>query len=634
MANNIEIIIKSIDQSTAVLKKVEKNTKDLSKSTKKLADNNKALGNSFNVVKTAIIGLSTIIVGNFFKSLIDVGKQIEGLQVRLKLLFGSAQQGAKAFDIMADFAGRVPFSLEQIQLGAGNLAVVADDAEHLGRILEITGNVASATGIDFRTASEQIQRSFSGGIASADIFRERGVRSMLGFEQGSKVSIEQTVDAFQRVFAGDGEFSKATEEFAKTFEGTLSMVGDKIFNFKRLINQAFFDELKKQFNALDTFLADAHEPIEDIAKTIGESLATAVKVFADFVRFAHDNSTILINTLKVFIGLKLGTLFLRVATSIKAMSLAMIAFNKVTKSNVFFKLVGLLIIFNDKIREAATALQEFFEENQTMPDLKLELKADEVASESDKITKKLQENQAKVRRAFGEGFREHIETNMGGVVDVLKSGGDAVASTFLNAVDSVGVAFADMVMAGDFSAKAFKNIFKDMAKEVIRQVAIMIARLIALKAMSVALGVPLGTGTGGAQAGIISSFIPAVKKIPVVGKFLAKGGIVEGGLQGLPSYANGGITTEPQLAVIGDNANNREAVVPLPDGRSIPVDLQGGGNQTIGTINIMPNAQIDQALMDKPMSYWRDFTERKILPALNVLGKSGSTTTLNFRKAR
>ena len=96
MANNIEIIIKSIDQSTAVLKKVEKNTKDLSKSTKKLADNNKALGNSFNVVKTAIIGLSTIIVGNFFKSLIDVGKQIEGLQVRLKLLFGSAQQGAKA----------------------------------------------------------------------------------------------------------------------------------------------------------------------------------------------------------------------------------------------------------------------------------------------------------------------------------------------------------------------------------------------------------------------------------------------------------------------------------------------------------------------------------------------------------
>ena len=102
----------------------------------------------------------------------------------------------------------------------------------------------------------------------------------------------------------------------------------------------------------------------------------------------------------------------------------------------------------------------------------------------------------------------------------------------------------------------------------------------------------------------------------------------------MPSYANGGITTEPQLAVIGDNANNREAVVPLPDGRSIPVDLQGGGNQTIGTINIMPNAQIDQALMDKPMSYWRDFTERKILPALNVLGKSGSTTTLNFRKAR
>ena len=32
----------------------------------------------------------------------------------------------------------------------------------------------------------QIQRSFAGGIASADIFRERGVRALLGFEAGAK----------------------------------------------------------------------------------------------------------------------------------------------------------------------------------------------------------------------------------------------------------------------------------------------------------------------------------------------------------------------------------------------------------------------------------------------------------------
>ena len=52
---------------------------------------------------------------------------------------------------MAKFASKVPFSLEQIQAGAGNLAVVSKNAEELQEILQITGRVASVTGLDFRT---------------------------------------------------------------------------------------------------------------------------------------------------------------------------------------------------------------------------------------------------------------------------------------------------------------------------------------------------------------------------------------------------------------------------------------------------------------------------------------------------
>jgi hypothetical protein len=144
-----------------------------------------------------------------------------------------------------------------------------------------------------------------------------------------------------------------------------------------------------------------------------------------------------------------------------------------------------------------------------------------------------------------------------------------------------------------------------------------------------AAGMPAGGGGG------FLSNIPIIKDIPIIGGLFAKGGVVKGGLQGLPSYANGGVTTQPQLALIGDNPNNREAVVPLPDGRSIPVDLGDQANvQTIGTINILPNANVDKALTEKPMQFWVDLTQQKILPALNTLGKSGSTTTLNFRGAR
>ena len=117
----------------------------------------------FNV-RNALAGLGG---GLVIRNLVNTGKEIESLQVRLKFLFGSTQEGAKAFDEMAKFAAKVPFSLEQIQSGAGVLSVVSKDAEELADILEITGNVAAVTGLDFRTTSEQIQRSLSAGIASA-----------------------------------------------------------------------------------------------------------------------------------------------------------------------------------------------------------------------------------------------------------------------------------------------------------------------------------------------------------------------------------------------------------------------------------------------------------------------------------
>ena len=58
------------------------------------------------------------------------------------------------------------------------------------------------------------------------------------------------------------------------------------------------------------------------------------------------------------------------------------------------------------------------------------------------------------------------------------------------------------------------------------------------------------------------------------------------------------------------------------------------GGQSIGVVNILPNANLDEALLAKPMSYWLSLTQEKLLPALNNLGKSGQTTTLNFRRSR
>ncbi len=227
----------------------------------------------FNL-RNAFLGLGA---GLVIKNLVNTGKSLENLRTRLKFLLKDTNEGAKAFENMTKFASKVPFSLEEIQAGAGILATVTDNADDLQQMLEITGNVAAVTGLDFRTAGEQIQRSFSAGIGSADIFREKGVRNMLGFKAGATVSIEETVQAFERVFGKGGRFGSATDELANTFEGTLSMIGDKVFNFKKVLLEAgFFEELKNQFGDLDTFLEENAKQLDQIATTIGKNLANAI----------------------------------------------------------------------------------------------------------------------------------------------------------------------------------------------------------------------------------------------------------------------------------------------------------------------------------------------------------------------
>ncbi len=232
----------------------------------------------FNL-QNAFIGLGA---GLVVRNLVNTGKNLENLRVRLKFLLKDTNEGAKAFENMTKFAAKVPFSLEEIQSGAGILATVTDNADDLNKMLKITGNVAATTGLDFRTAAEQIQRSFSAGIGAADLFREKGVRNMLGFQAGATVSIEETVKAFERVFGEGGRFGRSTDELARTFQGTLSMIGDKIFNFKRVLLEAgFFEELKNQFGQLDIFLENNAKEIERIATALGKNLAKALVGIVD-----------------------------------------------------------------------------------------------------------------------------------------------------------------------------------------------------------------------------------------------------------------------------------------------------------------------------------------------------------------
>ena len=318
-------------------------------------------------IKTAALAVSTALAGigagRAISGLIQVGKEVESLRVRFKFLFGSAQEGNKAFDNLANFAAKVPFSLQEISAASGNLAVVSKDAKDLSRILEITGNVAAVTGLDFQTTASQIQRAFSGGIAAADVFREKGVRSLLGFEQGAKVSIDATIKRFEEVFGKGGKFGNATDELANTFEGTVSMLGDKFFKFQNDVNESFFTELKKQFGDLNQFLANNEDEIAEFGREIGEALASGVKLTANAVIFLSDNFDTLKTVLKAIIAVQITKFLFAMAGAVSVVNGRMVILNATMKKNLIFFAAGALVFGIEKITKALGLLGDEVEDN-------------------------------------------------------------------------------------------------------------------------------------------------------------------------------------------------------------------------------------------------------------------------------
>lgn len=320
------------------------------------------LGSAAKIAGSAIAAIG---VGRALRSLVQVGQEVESLGLRFKFLFGSAEEGARAFDNLTKFASKVPFSLGEISKASGNLAVVSKDAEELSTILEITGNVAAVTGLDFQTTASQIQRAFSGGIAAADVFRERGVRSLLGFQEGATATAEQTRAAFAKVFGRGGEFGTATDEFAKTLEGTLSMLGDKLFKFQDVASRAFFEELKKQLGDLNAFFDENSATIDSYAKAIGEGLGTAAVTVGKALKLLADNADLVKLAIESIIVLGVAQVFYNISKAIQAATVSMLAFNTATRANVVLALasglvalLGYLTLTKEKTDEYSDSLNE------------------------------------------------------------------------------------------------------------------------------------------------------------------------------------------------------------------------------------------------------------------------------------
>jgi murein DD-endopeptidase MepM/ murein hydrolase activator NlpD len=148
--------------------------------------------------------------------------------------------------------------------------------------------------------------------------------------------------------------------------------------------------------------------------------------------------------------------------------------------------------------------------------------------------------------------------------------GQTLAVAFTPAVDALYAFITGTKSAGDA--------FREFAYQVIKELAMMAAKAAVVKVLTMVLnGLGIGGGNwfsyadGGVAPGGFAAF--------------ANGGVAPGGIK-FQAFAGGGTVTGPTLGLVGEGKYN-EAIVPLPDGKSIPVELNNGGGG--GDVNINVN---------------------------------------------
>jgi hypothetical protein len=590
------------------------------------------LKNSVFNLKVAFAALGGGIVA---RSFINTARDIERLQVRLKFLFGTVDEGAKAFDVMAKFASRVPFSLNEIQQGAGVLAVVSKDANELSNILEITGNVAAVTGLDFRTASEQIQRSLSAGISAADLFRERGVRDLLGFKAGATVTAEETAEAFERVFGPGGRFGKATDDLAKTFDGVLSMIGDKIFLFKKATMEAgAFDFLKSNLIAVENILQKNFGSLEKAAESFSEALVTALRKIMlgtarvlDMMRPIFDFFVDSVKNIFGFINMLppemramgiIGFLMLGSKTKLLVIAIGSLFDDIKNAINVGLEKLGLdLIDFGAVTESTAAMIEKFFNAEdidisklrgaldtviigtghmeQSMIDylkqvdelMEQEKRADaELAKfahlrklrqiEAQDQLKKERDEVGMLQKAY-EGFREGFEEAMKNASDVTKNFEQVGKNAFKNVTD----ALTNFVMTGKLQ-------IEDLARVIIKQIVNALVGAAVSSAMKKATAMFKMDAIKKALISVYEGALRTFASIPFPFNIAAVGGALAFGMgmvNKIRGFEKGGRPAVGQPAIVGEAGP--ELFVPDQAGTVIPNNqLSMGGKPVTVNFNI------------------------------------------------
>mgnify|MGYP003648986985 CR=1 FL=1 len=575
MAKNIEVTL-TLD------------TKKFTGGLKRAKGQMKGFGGQANMTKGSIMGLAArfaplaaglIAVGAAFKGIsaaVGAAQKIQDIGVVMNNIVGSAEGGAIALQMVRDVAQELPYDFEQIAGATPALATVSKSVKELEENTRLAADIAATTGLSFEDAASQLQRAFSGGAGAADMFREKGVLAMAGFEAGATYSIDATREKLKEF----GESVKgAALDLNNTFSGALSQTQDRMFDFKASMGDAILPEFQAFLTGLVAVYDKNKEGVQGFAKAIGDGvivafyaflqtgavvvdfLTTLYGVFKSVAAFIQDNFGEVIGevmdfAVKAVFGVVEAFAFLGKHAIGPVMNLAVTAINGAIQAVGFLgKQIGRLVaqvkIALEDIGSASigTGAQDFIA--QLIADMK---EAGEISEEvAEKMTKTLEKQVDTATVIIKNGAKELSESQAD-----YATAAEEMMKVFGQATKSLGTDMATALIEGKSVLDSFKGYFKKIVTHLIAE------------ALRLAVIQPLLSAIFGAFGG---------------GKTLAWSGTGAPSIVAAPGKAGGGPVMKNKPYVVGERGP--ELMVPNSSGSIIPNDQLGGGNtKTVVTYNI------------------------------------------------
>ena len=302
--SSLNIIIRAKDLAKGTLNKVTTRLRGMGRASEQTESRFASLGRSIRNLVVASLGFYAI--KKAMQGVLQTGDQFERLEVQMKAIMGSIEEGDRAIEWIKEFTKNTPLELQQVadafialkNFGLdpmdGTLQSIVDQTSKLGGGMECLNGITLALGQAWakqKLQGEEILQLVERGVPVWELLEKvtgKNVQELQKLSSAGKLGQETIKLLIDEI--GKGSAGAAADNMS-LLSGLMANMADRWTEFKDAVAKAgWLDYVKKQLSQLGTQLDEmaSNGKLLALAKSISDgfiSMAEAVRLSLSQIKF-------------------------------------------------------------------------------------------------------------------------------------------------------------------------------------------------------------------------------------------------------------------------------------------------------------------------------------------------------------